>query len=399
MLKKEHILCKINSGRIKPQWFSPQDPELLQCAGTLIGIYQNALDFQMTAAELDELTKTFADSSMFPKVCAGLNKLLSDRCSFKLAGESDYPALRKELFQRSAAALKSGVLPESSPQDIYGDLPGFEKLGSMPQTTPEELLNHFNLAQAQALLIYAKEVTLQITDAETSSLRRVMKAIKFFRLLADFSAVKKNTVQIRISGPYSLFGAAARYAVSLASLLPVMVTLKQWKLEADINWRDRQLKLKLSEKSDLTSPQRAFSSYVPEEIRLYHRLFAEKSEEWQIVGETPFLDAGNQEIIFPDLSFKHKESGEIIHLELFHRWHSAQLERRLELLRQNPELPLMLGIDRALADENQLAELTAGDEILQQRCWLFRDFPGVENTRRALKRTAAVLQMHCFQQL
>lgn len=392
MLKKEHIICKIASGRVKPAYISPDDPAALENASGLLAIYHHACRNHLNRNELDELCKNFTDGSSDPRFTAGLNKLIFDRCQFEELQDIGGPELRRELFHRSAAMLKSGVIPEPSGEDIYGDLPGFEKLKDVTQTTPENLIHHFNLAQAQALLIYAKTVTLQISEPETAQLRRVMKAIKFFRLLAHFTTLKKQTVQITISGPFSLFGAVTKYAISLASLLPVMVNLKQWKLEADILWRDRQCKLKLSEKSNLVSPQRAFSAYVPEEIRLYHRLFAEKSPDWQIVGDTPFLDAGNQEIIFPDLSFKSAESGEIIHLELFHRWHSAQLERRLELLKLHPELPLMLGIDRSLADENALAELTAGDEILKQRTWLFRDFPGVENTLRALKRTIAARQ-------
>ncbi|MBE6363577.1 MAG: hypothetical protein E7054_07980 [Lentisphaerae bacterium] len=58
----------------------------------------------------------------------------------------------------------------------------------------------------------------------------------------------------------------------------------------------------------------------------------------------------------------------------------------LELLKKFPDLPLILGIDRSLADEGSLARMTADSPQLAQRCRLFRDFPGVENTLRALKK-------------
>ena len=387
MLKKEHILCKINSGNVKPGWFAPETPEHLECAATLISLYQQSAEYRMSADELAQLAKNAIDSSSLPKVSAGLNKLLLDRCEFKTADEFDYPALRRELFQKSAAMLKAGSLPQPfADKDIYGDLPGFEKIERFSPITPVELINHFNLAQAQALLIYAKSVTLKISDPDVSELRKVMKAVKFFRLLAQFVNAGKNCVEITVSGPFALFGPTAKYAISLSALLPVVVNLKKWTLQAEIIFRERSLKLKLNEKSRLHSTQRAFSTYLPEEIRLYHRHFAEKSTDWQIVGNTPFLDAGNQEIIFPDLSFQSAATGQIIHLELFHRWHSAQLQRRLELLKQHPELPLILGIDRSAADEKFLA----GYESLQNRFWLFRDFPGVENTLRALKKQCSI---------
>ena len=383
MLKKEHILCKINSGNIKPRWFDPENPEHLECAATLISLYQQALESRMSADELAMLAKNAIDSSPLSAMSAGLNKLLLDRCEFKAAAELDYPELRRELFKKSAEMLKAVILPQPlETPDIYGDLPGFEKIERISPVTPGELLNHFNLAQAQALLIYARTVTLKICDPDVSALRKVMKAVKFFRLLAKFVNSGKNCVEIDVSGPFALFGPTTKYAISLASLLPVVVNLKKWSIEAEILFRDKTLKLKLNEKSRLSATQRAFSTYLPEEIRMYHRLFAEKSTDWQIIGNTPFLDAGNQEIIFPDLSFQSNATGQIIHLELFHRWHAAQLQHRLELLASHPELPLILGIDRAVADEDFLARY----ESLKNRFWLFRDFPGVENTLRALKK-------------
>ena len=387
MLKKEHIICKIASGRVKPGFVPPDEPLLLAHASEIISIYRQALENQLCRSELDELSKNFIDVSADARLSSGLNKLLLDRCQFETAGNFDYPARRRELFTASAARFNAGLppLPVAEP-DIYGDLPGFERLTSLQDITPEHLLEAFNLAQAQALLIYADSVKLKLDDPDVTELRRVMKAIKFFRLLADFERGGKGVVNITVSGPYSLFGPSAKYAVALASLLPAVVNLQHWKLQAQLKFRDRELTLKLDEKNQLHSPKRSFSSFVPEEIRLYHKLFAEKSSAWQIVGDTPFLDGGNQEIIFPDLSFQEKSSGKVVHLELFHRWHAGQLARRLELLRNRPDLPLILGIDRALADEEKLAQMTSQDPELAKRCWLFRDFPGVENTLRALKK-------------
>ena len=134
------------------------------------------------------------------------------------------------------------------------------------------------------------------------------------------------------------------------------------------------------------SHYRNLSSYIPEEFTAFHRAFAARSQEWQIVGDTPFLDAGEQEIIFPDLSFQHSASGKVVHLELFHRWHAGELDRRIDRLKNDPALPLMLGIDRALiAGKDELDAKFTDAPHLASRCWLFRDFPGVESTLRVLK--------------
>ncbi len=388
MLKKEHICCKITSGRVKPLLIDTALPANLELAGSLLAVYLEAYNNSMTRMELEQLAGNVISASVDEKFASGLNKLLLDRTEFSPAAELDHPAYRRELFLRSAELFKQGKLsapPSAGTPDIYGDLPAFEKIAAFDGMTPDALLKLYNLAQCQALLVYASNIELRLADPDVSGLRKVMKAIKFFRLLAEFTNLKSKGIKITISGPYALFAPSAKYAVSLAALLPVVVNLKKWSLEAMITFRERELKLKLDEKLELHSPQRSFSSFVPEEIRLYHRHFAERSTDWQIIGETPFLDAGNQQIIFPDLSFASKENGKTIHLELFHRWHAGQLSARLELLKNHPEIPLILGIDRAVITKAELDEQLAGYPELRQRCWLFSDFPGVENTLKVLK--------------
>ncbi|MBQ9088474.1 MAG: DUF790 family protein [Lentisphaeria bacterium] len=390
MLKKEHICCKIASGRVKPQLTDTAAPSGLETASSLLAVYNEALTSGMTRSALEQLSGSVISASPDEKLASGLNKLLLDRTEFAPAAELDYPAYRKELFSRSAELFKQGILsspPSAETPDIYGDLPAFEQVSAFEALAPEALLELYNLAQCQALLIYASHLELRLADPDVSALRKVMKAVKFFRLLAEFSKLKQNGIKISVSGPYALFGPSVKYAISLAALLPVLVNLKKWSLEAVITLRERELKLKLDEKLGLHSAKRSFSSFVPEEIRLYHRHFAEKSADWQIVGDTPFLDAGNQQIIFPDLSFASQESGKVIHLELFHRWHAGQLNSRLELLKQHPELPLILGIDRAIMTKAELDEKLSNFPDIRKRCWLFSEFPGVENTLRVLRQT------------
>ena len=120
---------------------------------------------------------------------------------------------------------------------------------------------------------------------------------------------------------------------------------------------------------------------------MFHRLFREQCAEWRIVGESPFLPGGpGGELIFPDLSFRRSSDGRLVHLELFHRWHRGPLDRRLELLREHPELPLILGIDRALADDDAFQALLDRDPDFERRIYRFRDFPGVDRTFRMLEK-------------
>ena len=91
-----------------------------------------------------------------------------------------------------------------------------------------------------------------------------------------------------------------------------------------------------------------------------------------------------QEIVFPDLSFRREADGRTIHLELFHRWHRGQLDRRLALLEQKPDMQLLVGVDRALADDAAWKVLETDHPALAGRLFRFRDFPGVDRVRRVL---------------
>lgn len=392
MLRSEHLLYRITTPDVKPRLIAPDAPFLLDLAGELAAIYQSAAGGNMTRQELEELTGALIRGSCDVKIAAGLNKLLLDRTEFTAAQSADYPALRRKSFLASGKMLNSGITdPEklrtcAALDDLYGDLPDFEKIAAFEAVSPEKLLHRYNLAQAQGLLFFAKSMTVTIRNAAPGELRKLLKTVKFFRLLAHFTIPAKNQLQMEISGPFSLFDATSKYALQLANLLPAIALLPKWELKAQVNIKNRELTLKLSHKNGLVSHYRQLASYIPEEIRLFHKLFNAKQDTWQIVGDTPFIDAGNQEVIFPDLSF-HSTTGELIHAELFHRWHAGQLERRLTLLAENPDLPLILGIDRSLVkSEEEFEKLFESRPHIRRRCWLFRDFPGVSTVVNLLKR-------------
>ena len=119
---------------------------------------------------------------------------------------------------------------------------------------------------------------------------------------------------------------------------------------------------------------------------MYHTLFQQKSEDWKITGQAPFIKTGDT-IVFPDMSFTHKESGKTIHMELFHRWHGTQLEQRLDWLETHPENQLVLGVDRRLAPkESPMAGRLEESPYFASHGFLFRDFPGVARTTTVLDR-------------
>lgn len=402
MLTRELLRFRRRNGFL-PAFIDPTDPKLLEFASELLAAHQGAVESHMRRAELEELIDVQLKGARDPKLAAGLNKLVLDRCSFDPVQLVDYPAERKKLFLAAAKALpqaggsidayRETFLAEEGgadfmASDIYGDLPDNERLTGWRPLYPAELLNRYNVALVQGLLVYAEDLDVTVSDSNPAELRRLFKYLRFFRLLAETSRRRgkgKSVVSLRISGPFSIFANTRKYALQLAAFFPALVNLEEWSLTANIRLGENRGVLKLDRTSGLVSHYRNFSSYVPEEIRMFHKLFREQAAEWRIVGESPFIDGGAQEIVFPDLSFRRESDGRTIHLELFHRWHRGQLERRLELLERDPGIQLIAGVDRALADDDAWRILTEQEHpALAVRLFRFRDFPGVDRVKRVL---------------
>ncbi len=386
-----------NQGGFKVSFIDPAAPLLQELAAELIAAYRGAAESKMRRGELEELVDVLLKGARDPKIAAGLNKLLLDRTSFDPVREIDYPASRRELFTAAAQSLckelddyRNALFTNESfagfmAGDIYGDLPDNERVTGFREIYQGELLNRYNLALVQGLLFYAGDLQFTVSDSNPAELRRLFKYLKFFRLLAEMHRKKtkgKTVIELEVSGPFAIFQNSRKYALQLAAFFPAVVNLEEWSLVAEIDMAGRKGKLKLDQTSGLVSHYRNFSSYVPEEIRMFHQLFKKQVEEWKIVGDSPFIDGGGQEIVFPDLSFENT-AGKVVHLELFHRWHRGGLEKRVALLKKKPSLPLILGVDRALADDETFAML---ERELGDRVFRFRDFPGVERVKNTLNK-------------
>jgi len=385
----------------------PADDALLQVAERLLTAYRSQP--APTRGELEENAAGIVATYPEPIVARGLDKLLADRCEFATAGERDYPALRAAVFRvagqalragapaaaesyRTAVLERAGVVDALAGTDLYADLPENERLVSFRDLGPRQLLERYNVGLVQALLLRASRLEVTVSSAEPAALRRVLKYLRFFRLLARITPDSPGALRLHIDGPGSILSEAKRYGLQLACFFPALCGLAAWRLDTEVEWKGRRRPLHLTEAAGLVSPYRNFSAYVPEEIRLFHEHFRRTVTDWCVTGQTPFLHGGGQEMVFPDLSFS-RADGTVCHLELFHRWHAGPLLDRLRLLRDGPDLPLIIGVDHALARDPAVAAALAASDWFQQRGFMFRDYPTVEKTLACLTRAAAAARV------
>ena len=393
------------NGSAKPSFVPTDDPHLLAAAAALLQVYKDGAAAGATRGELLEACEPVL-SDGDPVLLKGLHKIILDRTDFAASADIDFPALRENWFTR-AAALYTSTLPESEltfhttiaageemPRDLYADLPEFEQIERYREMTPRELLERYNVALVQGLLIHARNLELIVADPDSSKLRRIFKYLKFFRLLATITRYQgkavhfsgQNALKLVINGPYSLFAETRKYGIQLASFFPAICALERYSLHAELIWKEKPLSLNLDESAGLISFYRNFSSYVPEEITMFHKLFKATDTAWKITGDTPFLKGNSGEIIFPDLAFEHTGTGKIYYLELFHRWHAGALTARLHFLQKQPKSlqNLLIGIDRAILAGTSPEDYLQKYPELKGRIFFFRNFPGVERVCKYL---------------
>lgn len=430
MLTKDLIRCRIDRGRLKPQFVPVDDPEALALAGDLLEPYR--LPDGPRRCDIDEMTDPICKGARDVILAKGLKKIIDDQAEFATGDDYDYPAARRRLFAQAAQLLRSSerltedeyrrrlalvaaAEPLLAEDRLYADLPENDRLRAFKDLTARQLLERYNCGLVQGLLVRASAMELGVDASDASKLRRLFKYLKFFRLLcrlygddaakespltddgaADSAAAgifaKGALLRARIEGPASIVTESKRYGLQLACFFPAVCALARWQLRTEVEWKDRTRELVLDESSGLVNHYHNFTAYVPDEIKLFHRHFADTVNAWTIVTHTPFLAGPGNELIFPDLSFANSD-GMLMHLELFHRWHSGPLRERLDYLRRQPALPLLLGVDRSLCRQDPTMEEELKTEpAFADRVFLFRDYPTVDKTLKCLEKAQA--RMH-----
>src|SRR4051794_12853815 len=168
MLTGKLVRVRHSRNRLLPVYLDVTGRDWREVAGHLLEVYR-ALPGKTRGAAEDEVRETFGDNpSQF--VHQGLAKLLEDRCEFEVDAE-DVPAeLRDKVFLAAAAVRRSGgtfdrraVLEqvaqktETTVEDVdrglFADLKSEQRLVRFDDLTVDQLLNRYNVALAQAILL------------------------------------------------------------------------------------------------------------------------------------------------------------------------------------------------------------------------------------------------------
>jgi predicted nuclease of restriction endonuclease-like RecB superfamily len=132
--------------------------------------------------------------------------------------------------------------------------------------------------------------------------------------------------------------------------------------------------LHLDQTCGIRSHYRQFLSYVPEEIQLFSQQLAKKLTDWELTSSSDYVPLVGESLCFPDYLLTHN-SGKKVALELFHTWHAAPLQARLQQLDAQNRAPLLIGVNRSLFKNAELANQVESSTYFQRFGFYFREVP------------------------
>ena len=388
-------------GQIFPRFLNADDKITQNLVEELSNLYQ--VGSEQSREELAELAQPVINAHRSPVIAKGINKLLLARCEFK------EPDSEVEPFRTQVYAAATEILTSDDPKmdslshfrasigkifardadelaaALYGDLPIRQPLQSFKPIPAQQLIHRYNLGQAQGLLFLSSEVNLTFNEPDVGRRRFFFRYLKYFRLRTQIYKEGQGKYRLEMTGPMNLLDQARTYGKRMGNLLPVVCLLAKWSLVAKVKPEQRASTLELDQNSGLQSHYSVTTSYVPEEFKIFATQFKSEAKGWKLQKISPLLDLGKHEIAVPDFSFRH-ESGIVVHLELFHRWHKGPLLQRLKHLSLlKATIPLVIGVDRFLTKDASTNSQLERSSWFQNHGLPFNSFPPVKRVVKSLE--------------
>jgi predicted nuclease of restriction endonuclease-like RecB superfamily len=385
MLTGPLVRVRYGRDRILPCYIDADDPEWLGVAESLIGLF-TAMNGK-TRAELEDALDEMYGHDNNTLVHRGLAKLLEDRCEMEADAGLPPEEVRREVFQAAAAfrttpspeggpppafdraevlrrvAARLGATPEQVEASLYADLKSAHRIVHLDPISAEHLLQRYNVALAQAILLRAVQVTVTIVDEPAPRWRAILRRLKFHRLLCHLERDSPSSYTLRLDGPLSLFSATNKYGLQLALFLPAVLPCRNFELTADLRW-GAQKKPKvfvLTSKDGLTWPGADPGQFIPPELGLFAESFRKRhAEAWELHEEAGVYPLG-QGFWAPDFRLVHRADGKSVLLEVLGFWRKASAEKHLALLKRYAKEPFLLAVSSALhIEEESLEGMSAG---------------------------------------
>lgn len=364
MLTTDLVRTRRRGGRIEAILLAPEERRRLAPLADLFVDLARAHVGRTRAellAALDEVPQRATDY----KRTRGLRKLLLDRCTFESPEDLDPGELRRSAFLLAArarqeladgvpfdrgavlaaAAAENGLTADQVDSALFADLKENQRLVRFDAVTGGGLLDAYDTAQNQAILLRATRVVVTLRCGDPGACRTLFHKLKFRRLLYAIERQADGGYRIEIDGPHSLFRSLTKYGLQLALMLPALTRADTWSLDADIRWgRDREaLRFHL----DGRGQGAGGAVRLPDDVERLRAGFAALDTSWRVDIAGDILDLPGFGVCVPDLVFTHPD-GRRVYLEVLGFWSRAAVWRRVELVEAGLSQSILFAVSERL---------------------------------------------------
>lgn len=397
MLTGDLLRVKISKERVLPLYLPRDSSQWLEAAESLLAIFREGVG--QTRGEIEgEIDELFGSGGKATLVHRGLAKVLEDGAEFEVVADVPPDVIRGKVFAAAAAhrrdlgqshpplhegdslpaggrpqrpafrrdvvleavAAELGVEPQTLVDGMFADLRDENRMLSFQDMTAQRLLDRYNVALAQAVLLRSVRVQVEVRNETPARYRQLFRQLKFHRLLYRVGGSMKEGYTFHIDGPLSLFSATTRYGLQMALFLPALLRCKDFRLDAELRWGPRREPRSFHVDSGLgLVPHTADAgTYVPPEIPAFAERFRQVAPAWELSETTEIVELGREGVWVPDYRAVHKATGVDAFVEVVGFWKKATLDRLLDQLpRLGPPRFVMVVSEKLKVDEDALEKL------------------------------------------
>lgn len=399
MLPTELLMFRIKGGVIEPRRLKTSTANL-KLAETVIQTFESHVGKRRF--ELNEAMQILETGRSDFKILRGLAHLLAQRCEFEAGGVLTPPQTRdhlfalaqghppsrrrtKELLEQAARSLASDqpLSAEEVLAALYADLPDQQTLVSFDPLTPEELVQRFDLAQAQGVLYRAYSLIITARRNEPARYKQLLKYTKLFGLMVTVEGDPNFGFTLTMDGPTSLFSSTTRYGLAMAKFLPALLHVTKWDLTAaikprrDLAWvdpNDEEWQYGVTSEDGYVSHYKAPEEHDSALESGFTERFLKLETPWTLEREVDLVPVPGG-VILPD--FRLVDGDRSVLVEIVGYWRPEYLRKKFDLLRKSGRTDVIVCVSERLNLEKAGVDPSDfGDRVV----W----FKGVLNPRDVL---------------
>ncbi|MGE3818133.1 MAG: DUF790 family protein [Isosphaeraceae bacterium] len=382
MLTGNLVRVATSKQRIIPRYLNRESAQWLEVAESLLLIFRDGVG--MTRGEIEAEIDELVGEGLATLAHRGLAKVLEDRGEFEVVSEVPPETLREKVFSAAAkhrktlreegrrrpfrrdevlreVAAELHLDPEAIAAGLFADLKDEARLLRFDDLTAQRLIDRYNVALAQAVLLRSVLVRVEVRREKPSRYRQLFRQLKFHRLLYRVEGDMTEGYVFHLDGPLSLFSATNKYGLQMALFLPTLLHCEDFRLDAELRWGPKRepRTLHLESKDGLISHQADTGTYTPPEVSAFVERFRQVAPGWSVTEATDLIELGREGVWVPDLRFVHRATGIDVFVEILGFWKRSSVERLLKLLGGHRQGRYVLALsDRLKVDEEAIEALS-----------------------------------------